>query len=169
MNKLKFFSLLLLLTLGCLISVHAQNEISDDAPAAQTKGSGLLQQLNLTQDQIRQIRQINRQDRPQLRAANLRLREANSNLDAAVYGDNADETDVQEKIKAVHAAHAEVVKLRTRIEFSVRKVLLPEQLARFREIRAQSMSEKENSPRLRNNRPSNNQNRPLNNLRRRNR
>ena len=167
-KQLKLLPLLFLLT-GCLLTtVRAQDETAPtDAPTAnQPKRPGLMAQLNLTQVQIEQIREINRQNRPQIREANQRLKEANRNLDAAIYGDAANEADIQLKIKEVHAAHAEVIKLRTANEFAVRKVLSREQLAKFREIRRQQIDEKENLPRLRNNKlnnQTNNPNRPLKN------
>ena len=166
-NKLKILPLFFLL-IGCLTTIRAQDETPNPPSANQPSRPGLLAQLNLTREQIHQIREINQRNRPQIREANQRLREANQNLDAAIYGDVADEADIQSKIKEVHAAHAEVVKLRTQTEFAVRKVLTTEQLAVFREIRQRSMVEKEVAPRLRNNRMKN-QNRPINNLRRQNR
>ncbi len=167
MNKLKILPLFFLF-IGCLITVRAQDETPNPPAANQAKRPGLLAQLNLTREQIQQIREINRQNRPPMREANQRLKEANRNLDAAIYGDAADEADIELKIKAVHAAHAETVKLRAQTEYAVRKILTPEQLAEFREIRRRTMMEKEFTPRLRNNRMEI-QNRRLNNLRRQNR
>lgn len=155
------------------MTVSAQNESPNESPNAQTAGQpkrpGLLAQLNLTREQIQQIREINRQNRPQIREANRRLREANRNLDTAVYRDTADEAEVQTKIKDVHDAHAEFIKLRAQTEFAVRKVLNSEQLAKFREIRQQTMLEKQTLPRLRNNNGMNKQNRPAINRLRQNR
>lgn len=166
MNKLRAFPVLFLL-FGGFLTVAAQTEPADQtAPAP--KRAGLLAQLNLTREQIQQIREINQRNRPQIREANQRLRLANRSLDAAIYGDAANEADVQLKVSEVHAAHAEVVRLRTETEYAVRKILNAEQLARFREIREQSLAEKQMLPRLRN-RPLSNPNRPLNNLQRRNR
>ncbi|MCY7374487.1 MAG: Spy/CpxP family protein refolding chaperone [Pyrinomonadaceae bacterium] len=159
-NKLKFLSLFFLL-IGCFMTVKAQDEMPPDAPPAnQQKRPRLLEQLDLTREQIQQIRQITRQNRPLMREANRRLREANRNLDLAVYSDTADETEIQKRVKEVRDAHAEFIKLRAQSEFAVRKVLNPEQLAKFREIRQQALAEKENLPRLRNNQWMNNQNRP---------
>ena len=169
MNKLKLFPLFFLL-IGCFVTVRAQEE-TPDAPlsANQAKRPGLLAQLDLTSEQVQQIRQINQQNRQEMRAANQRMRETNRNLDAAIYADSADESEIQMRVKEFNAARAEVIRIRTNIEFSVRQVLTPEQLVRFREIRRQSLLEKETLPRLRNNRRMNNPNRPLNNLRRQNR
>ena len=171
MKRLNFsFLLVLAMLLTCsFVTVKAQ----DDAPNAQTDNRQnrprLLEALDLTPDQIQRIRRINQENRPQLRAANQRLREANRSLDTAVYSDVADEADIQNKIKEVHAAHSAMIKLRADTEFAVRKVLTPAQLSKFREIRQQSILEREKLPRLRNNQRMNNLNRPLNNRLRRNR
>ncbi len=170
MNKLKLFPLFFLL-LGCFMTVKAQDEIPNPPQSAnQPKRPGLLAQLGLTREQVQQIRQINQDNRPQMREANQRLREANRNLDLAVYGDKIEDTEVENRLQAVNAARAEVVRLRTETEFAVRKILTPDQLVKFREIRRRMMSEKEVLPRLRNNRQQmNNLNRIQNNPRRPNR
>lgn len=151
------------------MTVSAQEETPDVQTAEQPKRPGLLAQLNLTREQVQQIREINQQNRPQIREANRRLQEASRNLDIAVYSDTGDEAGIQARVKEVDAAHAEFIKLRTQTEFAVRKILNPEQLARFREIRRQSILDKKILPRLRNNNRMNRQNRPINNRLRQNR
>ena len=104
----------------------------------------LMRQLGLSQDQIKKIRQINQERRPQLRAAQDRLREANRNLDQAIYADIADDAEIQARLKEVQTAQADVIRLRSLTELAVRKNLTPEQLARFRSVRQQFMERKEN-------------------------
>lgn len=129
-------------------SVKAQEELTnDDAPKQnlnQAKRPSLLAELNLSPDQVRQIRVINRANQPLQREAQRRLRDAKSDLDEAIYADNSDETNVQAKLKAVHVAQAEVIKLRSTTEFAVRRVLTPEQLVKFREVRRRFMAQTEN-------------------------
>lgn len=151
------------------MTVKAQDEMPNPTMANQPKRPGLLGQLNLSREQIQQIRLINQENRRQMREANVRMREANLALDTAVYADTPDETEVQTRIKEFNEARAEVIRLRTNIEFSVRKILTAEQLVKFREIRLQSLEQKQMLPRLRNPRQMKNPNRPLNNLRRQNR
>ena len=167
-NTLKIFTFSFLL-IACFMTIKAQDETPTAPTANQTKRKPLLDRLNLTQVQIQQIRDINRRNRPLMRDASQRLKAANRSLDEAVYNDLLDEADIQLKIKEVHAAHAEVIKLRTQNELAVRKILSREQLARFREIREQEMAEKDALPRLPNNRQMNNPNRPANNPLRQNR
>lgn len=171
MKRLNFSVLFLLamLLICSFTTVKAQENAPDVPSDNQQNRPRLLAALGLSPDQIQQIRRINRENRPQLRAANQRLREANRSLDTAIYSDVADEADIKLKVKEVHAAHNEMINLRARTEFAVRKVLTPAQLSKFREIRQQSVADKENFPRLRNNQRMNVPNRPLNNRLRQNR
>ncbi len=112
----------------------------------------LLAELDLSREQIQQIRRINREKQTLRRAAQMRLDEAKRNLDEAIYADVANETEVQSQLKEVQLAQAEVFKIRSTTEFAVRKVLNPEQLSKFREIRRRFMERLENRPNLPRNR-----------------
>ncbi len=145
MKKINFLSLILTVFLfaGFCTSVKAQdNSGAPDQPAAAPRPN-LMAQLGLTQDQIRQVRQVNQEKKPQMRAAQELLREANRNLDQAVYADVVNDAEIQTRLKEVQAAHAEVIKIRSVTELAVRKVLTPDQLAKFREVRQQFMENKE--------------------------
>lgn len=96
----------------------------------------LLEHLGLSQDQIRQIRLMNRERKPLMEAAQQRLREANRALDMAIYGDEVDDGAVQARLKEFQAAQAEVAGLRFRSELALRKILTPDQVVRFRNLRA---------------------------------
>ena len=160
MKKINF-SILILTAFLMLFSVstsRAQDEMPDaDAPpnAQPPKRPNLLGELNLSPDQIRRIRIINRENQPQVREAQRRLREARNDLDQAIYGDTIDENEVQARLRTLHQAQAEAVRLRSTIEFAVRKVLTPDQLVRFREVRRRYMEQMANRPNLRQNRPLN--------------
>jgi len=179
MKKLKFLTLIfigLLLTIS-FSAVNAQEEMpANDLPNQslnKTTRPNLLAELELSQQQIQQIRRINREKQPLLREAQRRLVQAKQNLDEAVYADNFDESDVQARLKEVQVSQAEVFKIRTTTEFAVRKILNPEQLVKFREIRQrflQAVQNRQKQPRIRrlnnrnqrfNNRPRQ-QNRPAN-------
>ncbi|CAN5357934.1 hypothetical protein BH20ACI1_BH20ACI1_14800 [soil metagenome] len=172
MKKLSLLSLIFagLLIFVSLTAVKAQNETTPtDAPNkkfdAQTRPN-LMQQLGLTQDQVKQVRQINQANKPQMREAQERLREANRNLDQAIYADVANDVEIQARLKEVQSAHAEVIKIKSATELAVRKVLTPDQLAKFRDVRQQFMERKENMLERRKNRPVNAPNRPSNNRQR---
>ncbi len=145
-----------LLSLMCLVllfaassaTVRAQKNPPPDEEMQQTvppqPRPNLMAQLGLTQDQIKQIRQINQAKKPQMRAAQDRLREANRTLDQAIYADVANDVEIQARLKDVQTAHAEVIKIRSLTELAVRKILSPDQLAKFREVREKFAEQKEN-------------------------
>lgn len=166
------FSILICALFLMLISFSAtkaqDEEQTNDANAPkqnlnQTNRPSLLAELDLTPEQIQQIRRINRENQPLLRAAQQRLREARTNLDQAVYDDNSDEREVQTRLKNVQQAQAEVARLRSSAEFAVRKVLTPEQLLKFREVRRRFAEQRqlENRPARQRNRRMNAPNRKL--------
>lgn len=104
----------------------------------------ILEELGLTREQIQQIRRINAQRKPLMQEAQRQLREANRNLDAAIYSDTADEEDIKAKMKEVQLAQAEVTKVKTLTEVLIRKVLTPEQLEKFRNLRQRMMQRQNN-------------------------
>lgn len=95
----------------------------------------LMQALNLTKDQLRVIRSMNRDRRPVMEQAQIRLRRANRELDAAIYSDSFDEGDFERRLSEFQNAQAEIVRIRFENELQLRKVLTPEQLVRFRVLR----------------------------------
>ncbi len=95
----------------------------------------ILQQLGLTQEQVQRIRRSNMERRPMMMAAQAKVREANAALDDALYADNVDENLVKERLRESQIAQAEVIKIRFMNELSIRRILTPEQLVRFRELR----------------------------------
>src|SRR5689334_10549981 len=131
--------LVFLLMLTCFGVVAAQDNPPAGGPppegAQQPKRPNLLMILGLSPEQQQAVRRINQQRKPLMEAAMTRLRAANQALDEAIYADSPDETVFQARLKELHAAQAEVAKLRFRSEFEVRKILTPDQLARFRELR----------------------------------
>ena len=95
----------------------------------------LRRELGLSDYQLRQIRMINRRMRPEMRAAQVQFREARQALDTAIDADALDDELLKARLKAVVEAQARVTRLRARSELAVRKVLNPEQLVKFRELR----------------------------------
>ncbi len=90
-----------------------------------------------------------------MREAQERLREANRNLDQAIYADVANDAEVQTRLKEVQSAHAEVIKIKSATELAVRKILTPDQLTKFRDVRQQFMEKKEDMQRQMKNRRTN--------------
>src|SRR5687768_11519894 len=120
-------------------TASAQNAppLGDDDPKLPRAAArrNLLRQLGLSRVQVRQVSQLNVGRRPLMQSAQQRFREANRLLDEAIYADKLDEAKVQEKIKEVQQAQAELIRARSMSELALRKILTPEQLTRFRQMR----------------------------------
>jgi Spy/CpxP family protein refolding chaperone len=102
---------------------------------AQQAPVNLLRQLGLSPDQVQQMRKINLERRPLLNEAQRRFREANRSLDEAIYADRLDENEIDARLKEVQATQAELAKVRYANELAVRRILTPEQLIHFRDLR----------------------------------
>lgn len=138
--------------------VKAQSETATEIPNQKIDGnrrSNLLAELNLSQEQIGEIRRINRENRLSRQAAQQRLRQANQNLDQAIYTDTVDEANIQLLTKELQSAQTEVIKFRTASELSVRKILTAQQLAKFRELRRQFKEQNSTRPNQRQKRQRN--------------
>ena len=151
MRKSNFFSLIFtgFLIVFAFSAINAQEEMPPDAPNRQSnreRRPNLLAELGLTQEQRQQIRRINTEKRPLMRDAQQRLREANKNLDQAVYADSMNESEIQARLKAVQTAQAELIKIRFTNELAVRKILTSEQISKFRAMREQFAQRMGNNP-----------------------
>lgn len=133
-----------LIIFGCLLifpTVFANAQDLQERPNVQPRR--LLEQLNLSREQIQKIRRINQEKQPLMKEAQEKLREANRALDLAIYAETANEEEVKNRLKDVQTAHAEVLRIRTVMEFEVRKVLTAEQLAKFNRLREEFMRQLE--------------------------
>lgn len=141
MRHLSPKAIFVLLTLIiCTSNSFAQNDPPPDGPPPQRQGAqddrpNLLRELGLTPEQGQQLRRLNQARKPMMDEAQQRLREANRALDLAIYSDTLSEEDVAARLKDFQAAQAEVARIRFNSELSVRKILTPEQLTRFRRLR----------------------------------
>ncbi len=122
----------------------AQPSETPQPTANQDTRAALLRQIGLSPDQVRQIRRMNMDRKPLMEAAQQRLRAANKSLDEAIYSDSPDESQIQERVKEAQMAQADVIRLRSMNELALRRILTPDQLTRFREMRQQFESAREN-------------------------
>lgn len=127
------------------IAALAQEETPQPAPAnvRPNQQIRIMRELNLTPDQVQQIRKINVERKPLMQQAQMKLRQANRALDAAIYADDANEELIRERVKEVSLAQAEVTRIKTFTEVLIRKVLSPEQLVKFRELRERMIQRQE--------------------------
>lgn len=141
MKKINFLNLIIVgfFIFSAFSAIDAQNEVSPpDAPNKQIlreRRPNLMAELALSPEQRQQIRRINEEKRPLVRAARERLQTANKNLDQAIYADAVNETEIQTRLKEVQTAQSELSRLVFKYELAVRKALTAEQLAKFRDLR----------------------------------
>ena len=125
----------------------------------------MLAQLGLTPEQIQQFQRLNVQHRPLMNEAQRRMREANRELDMAIYADTVSDDDVRAKVRAFQDAQAELNRLRFGHELNIRKILTHEQLIRFREMRRRFAESRQRNqrpdPRQRRNRSPEKRNSPV--------
>jgi len=96
---------------------------------------GLFRELGLTKEQNDKIREMLKTGREEVLNAQKKLREAGKALDAAIYADVLNEQMIELRITERDQAQAAVNRLKTMRELDLRKILTPEQLMKFREIR----------------------------------
>lgn len=104
----------------------------------------LLQELGLTREQIQAVRRINQERKPVEQAARKRFQDANRSLNMAIYSDNVDEADFQAKLSEFQSAQAEMARIKFANELAVRRVLTPDQLVKFRDLRQRFADIREN-------------------------
>lgn len=126
---------LLTFVLLAFSAVNAQQESRPSAAQNDKPEAPLQQQLNLAPEQIKQIRQINRDTREQMRAAAQKQRAARRALDSAIYADDPNEQETEKRLQEFSDAQAALTKMRVRTEFRIRRVLKSEQLSLFRDLR----------------------------------
>jgi periplasmic protein CpxP/Spy len=109
----------------------------------------LLAELGLSPEQVQQIRRMNQERRPTMMQAQRRMHEANQALDTAIYRDAVSDEEFQTRLKEVQTAQSDLARLRFENELAVRRVLTPDQLVRFREIRRRFEEQRQNEMRER--------------------
>jgi Spy/CpxP family protein refolding chaperone len=138
------FALTLLLPLFCSERVLAQEvdpQPTDASPNDRMAGRGdgdLISKLNLTPDQVRQIREIRQKNAEEMRSSRQRMVRAQRSLDEAIYADSVDEAAIEAHARDLATAQAAVARLRALTELRIRRLLTPEQLNLLRNIRQQA-------------------------------
>lgn len=130
-----------ILTLTVLLT-FAGVTFAQDEPAGPPPGErgqrtrvNLFRELGLTDEQRMEIKKYNEENGPAMREAQSRFRQANKDLDDAIYSEKVEDALVAQRLKEFQEAQAEVARLRFSSELALRKLLTPEQLVTFREIR----------------------------------
>ena len=156
MKKFSLLHFIFLIAINAITSTVAFGQPEPPPEGTQfveNRRPNLLQSLGLNKDQIRQIRQLNQTFQPQKQDAQRRFNQANKALDEAVYADDVNESIIKDRLNEVQLAHAELIKTRTMMDTSIRKVLTREQLVKFRQLRKQFMQNQKNPDKPLQNRP----------------
>jgi Spy/CpxP family protein refolding chaperone len=141
-GRLAFFGLLLLFPLCATAEAQQQEEPESPqqaSPQNPARALNLMQRLNLTPEQRQQLREIRGQREPELRDLARRLRLARRALDEAIYADAADEALVEQRARELAVLQNLVAHHRALTELRVRRVLTPEQLRLFRDLRQEAL------------------------------
>jgi len=89
--------------------------------------SELRQDLNLSQDQLKQIRQTQQEFRPRMRELRAEVNKAETDLDAIYNQDPVDQAKANEAINRLAAAHSELTKAVSQMDLKLRLILTPQQ------------------------------------------
>src|SRR5690349_11886551 len=92
-----------------------QPPAQEETPAADA-AAALLSQLNLSAEQVTQMRQIREQSVPQAQTLTRRLNQARRALDEAIYADALDESLVEQLAREVAEAQAAIIRNRAQTE-----------------------------------------------------
>jgi periplasmic protein CpxP/Spy len=139
-------SLALLLFIFSPVASRAQEESGPPEHETRREGGdrlgGLRERLNLSPEQLEQIKAIREQNKDQWRAARQRAHQAHRALDEAIYADNADESLIEARTREVAEAQTTLVRMRALTELKIRRILTPEQLNTLRALRQQRATER---------------------------
>jgi Spy/CpxP family protein refolding chaperone len=94
-----------------------------------------IRQLNLSPDQLEQIRTIRQHNQKERAAINERVRETNRALESVLDAESPDEALVEQRMQEASAAQAAAMRMRILTEVRIRKVLTAEQRALLRTMR----------------------------------
>ncbi len=136
---------LLLSTAELVASAQTRNPQTNPADAGQTQTQqqanqpnqtpALIDQLNLTPEQIQKWRAVNLGLRSEQQAANQRLRQARRTLADAVESASPNEELIKQRAHEVSDAQAAIIQLQALREARMLQILTPEQRVKLREIR----------------------------------
>ena len=120
-----------------LLAALTSNAQQDPPPNSPQPGSGpdFLEQLRLTPEQRQKIREIQRDTKDERAAIGMRLRESNRALEDALDAQTLDDNLIEQRLQAVAAAQTAQIRMRIQTEVRIRRILNPEQLAVWHELR----------------------------------
>jgi Spy/CpxP family protein refolding chaperone len=100
----------------------------------------ILRLLNLSPEQRQRIREIRDRYAPQLRQLRQEVEARRDALREAIYGETVDPERVEQNLRDLLEKQGALLRLETHVEIEFRRVLTPEQLAKFREIQREELN-----------------------------
>jgi Spy/CpxP family protein refolding chaperone len=101
------------------------------------RGQGdILQQLNLTPEQTRQVQEIRQRSMPKMQQTRQNLQQARQELDQLI-SSNASERQIQDKFRQVQSLKQEMATIRMENLLAIRAILTPEQRQQYNTLMQQ--------------------------------
>jgi Spy/CpxP family protein refolding chaperone len=134
----------------CAASLRLQDPTQETSQALPTQDP--ISRLNLSPQQLQEIRAIREENKDERLAITRRLRESNLALEQALDADNPNEGEVEQRLTDLAAAQAASTRMRVFTELRIRRVLTRQQIAMWRFIRQEAAGGRrpEGQPRRRN-------------------
>lgn len=133
-----FMLLMFLLVVGT-VSAMPQNPPQDQSPAP---AQDPITMLNLTPEQRQKIRAIRAENKEERAIIIERVRSSNEALERTLDADNPNEEEVELRLRDLAAAQAASTRMRVFQELKIRRVLTPEQIAKWHEIRLEAAAQR---------------------------
>jgi Spy/CpxP family protein refolding chaperone len=138
-NGLVPLILLMFLTTAGTVSAMPQNPQQDPSSAPVQDP---ITMLNLTPEQRQKIRAIRAENKEERATIIERVKSSNEALERALDVDNPNEAEVELRLRDLAVAQAASTRMRVLQELKIRRVLTPEQIAKWREIRLEAAAQR---------------------------
>jgi|SRR5215204_3636961 len=137
-SSVRLILALIAVLLGATVTIRSQSpqDSPQNPPAVQPPD--VSEQLRLTPDQVRRIREIQRDTKDERQTIGIRMRQSNRALQDALDADVLDENLVEQRLQDFAAAQTAQLRLRIQTELKIRRLLNSAQLARWRDLRLQA-------------------------------
>jgi len=114
-----------------------------DAVRREREARRLVRRLNLSPEQVVQLREIRRQSTSERQIIVANLRRAQRELEAEIFSEETSEIDVEARARLVSELQAKATLLRATTELKIRRLLTPQQLGALREMRERGRARRE--------------------------
>ncbi|PYS73295.1 MAG: hypothetical protein DMF69_05180 [Acidobacteria bacterium] len=129
---------LIAVLLSATVVVRAQSPQDSPQNVPPVQPPDVSEQLRLSPEQVKRIREIQRDTKDERQAIGIRMRQSNRALQDALDADVLDENLVEQRLQDFAAAQTAQLRLRIQTELKIRRLLNPTQLARWRDLRLQA-------------------------------